>query len=375
MREKRSVYRGCLLGLAVGDAMGYTVNDRSWEDIQRDYGPNGLLGYDLVNGYADVTSHTQIAAFACNGLLLGMTRGQMQGKMAPFVKYIGLALREWAQSQRYRINPGRIFCWVARTREMCTRRCMDTLMLDTLHRDRPGSMEEPVNRYMSPGSLTLGVAVGLFADRERASGEEIDRLAAEAVALTHGSPVAFLSGAALAHLIRTVAARPELSWEELIQHTIDAIQTQFGREYSQTVELWELLRLAMTLARSETVMQPEAMELLRCSTCAEILAGALYACMVSADDFDSAMIAAVNHSGCSAAVGAVTGALLGARLGEETLPDFYLECLEPVQILRQLADDLAQGCPMDRFSNLFDDDWDQKYVQGQPVENGGWVED
>ena len=51
-----SSYRGCLLGLAVGDAMGYTVNDKSWAEICEDYGPNGLLGYDLVNGCAEITS-------------------------------------------------------------------------------------------------------------------------------------------------------------------------------------------------------------------------------------------------------------------------------------------------------------------------------
>ena len=93
MGSKSAIYRGCLLGLAVGDAMGYTVDGSTWDQIREDYGPNGLLGYDLVNGYADVTSFTQIAAFACNGLLLGLTRGQMQGTMAPFVRYVGLGIR------------------------------------------------------------------------------------------------------------------------------------------------------------------------------------------------------------------------------------------------------------------------------------------
>lgn len=95
MAVSQSSYRGCLLGLAVGDAMGYTVDNRSWQEIQEDYGPNGLLGYDLVNGYADVTSYTQLAAFTCNGLLFGLTRGQMLGKMAPFIKYVGMSSREW----------------------------------------------------------------------------------------------------------------------------------------------------------------------------------------------------------------------------------------------------------------------------------------
>jgi hypothetical protein len=53
---------------------------------------------------------------------------------------------------------------------------------------------------------------------------------------------------------------------------------------------------------------------------------------------------------------------MGAMLGEEALPEFYLECLEPTETLQELADDLAQGCPMDFGSNMFDDDWDRKYL-------------
>ena len=100
MRDILPRMRGALLGLAVGDAMGYTVDSLSIQEIRQSYGPNGLLGYDLVNGYADVTSYTQLAAFTCNGLLLGLTRGQMTGKMLPLHRYVGLSSREWAASQR-----------------------------------------------------------------------------------------------------------------------------------------------------------------------------------------------------------------------------------------------------------------------------------
>ena len=45
------------------------------------------------------------------------------------------------------------------------------------------------------------------------------------------------------------------------------------------------------------------------------------------------MITAVNHSGYSSAVGAITGAILGAKMGYSALPDFYVESLEPVDAL------------------------------------------
>ena len=55
MGEKQNIFRGCLLGLAVGDAMGYPVDKKTWEEICDEYGPNGLLGYDLRNGSAEVS--------------------------------------------------------------------------------------------------------------------------------------------------------------------------------------------------------------------------------------------------------------------------------------------------------------------------------
>ncbi len=357
-------YRGCLLGLAVGDAMGYTVDARSWQEIREDYGPNGLLGYDLVNGYADVTSYTQLAAFTCNGLLLGLTRGQMLGKMAPFVKYVEVAAREWAASQRPWGRPRRTYCWLLRKAELCRRHCMDTRMLDTLSREKVSTPEMPVNHFADPGGLTCAIGVGLFYHKDRMDQEEMDRLGAEAVALTHGSPTAFLSGAVLTHIISRQLQDPSASLKKIALEAVEAMKEQFGHQYSQAYEVATLVRHAITYAESPMVTPVEVMERLGCQDSAQVLAGAIYACLVSSEDFDSAMIAAVNHSGRSAAVGAVAGAILGIRLGEEALPEFYIECLEPGEILQELADDLYTGCPMEKGNKLFDLDWDYKYLHG-----------
>ena len=125
----------------------------------------------------------------------------------------------------------------------------------------------------------------------------------------------------------------------------------------------DLVRHAITLTRDGELTPLAVMTMLGCNTAAQCLAGAVYATIIHVANFDEAMIAAVNHSGRSAAVAAVTGALLGARLGVEALPEFYMESLEPTAILQELAVDLFTAR---QVMNIFDDDWDQKYVQGKP---------
>ena len=364
MASRQSLYRGCLLGMAVGDAMGYTVDNKSWQEIREDYGPNGLLGYDLVNGYADVTSYTQLAAFTCNGLLFGMTRGQLTGKMAPYIKYIELSSREWAASQRSWGRPSRCYCWLLRRPELCRRHCMDTRMLDTLGREIPSTLESPVNSFSDPAGLSPAIGVGLFFHKDRMDWREMARLGAEAVALTHGSPTAFLAGAMLTHVISLLLRRPGAPLKKIFLAAAEAVKEQFGHQYSQAFDLATLVRHAVTYAEAPDARPVEIMERLRCENAAQVMAGAVYTCLVCQDDFDRAMIVAVNHSGRSAAVGAIVGAVLGLRMGEEALPEFYIECLEPAETLRELADDLYTGCPMEQGNKLFDLDWDYKYNHG-----------
>ncbi len=360
MANNQSVFRGAMLGLAVGDAMGNAIDRASLAQIQEDYGPNGLLGYDLVNGYAEVTSYTQLAAFAANGLLLGLTRGRIQGRMAAPVRYIGLALKEWSRSQQYS-DPERNYCWLSTVPELKRRRCMDTRMLDALSKGL-GTLEDPQYRSDQPSALTEVLPVALMAEELGLGREETAHLAAETVVLTHGNPDAFLSGAVLAHVLSLLLEDPAMALDEILRDTVDAIQLQFGREYSQTTHIWELLQYARTLAQTDRISQMEAMERLRCRTAPEVLAGVLYACATCNGDFDAALITAVNHSGRSAAVGAITGAILGIRLGAAALPEFYLESLEPAMLLIELADDMAS--PMNFTSGIFDDDWDRKYLHG-----------
>ena len=363
MSGKQESLRGCLLGMAVGDAMGHTVDAKSWEEIRESYGPNGLLGYDLVNGYADVTSYTPLAAFTANALLLGATRGKLRQRRASPVMYIGTALREWARTQQFSA-PERNYCWLTSVPEMRRRFCMDNGLLDALSRQSLGTPENPVFLSGKPSVLPEAFPIAILAGEFDLDDKGRDLLAAQSAALTHGEPEAFLSCAVLAHAMGKILAG-QREPEAILRETVDEVSLEFGG-YPRLSRVWEVLQYAATLAQSQAVPAQTAMERLGCRTAPEVLAGALYACSVCGGDFDTAMIISVNHSGRSAAVGAVTGAVMGSVLGEEALPDFYLDCLEPAGTLRELADDMAQGCPMGRATSLYDDDWDRKYLNVGP---------
>ena len=349
MEKDTSRYVGCLLGLAVGDAMGYTVDDQTWEQIQENYGPNGLLGYDLQNEYAEVTSYTQIAAFVANGLLLGVTRS----KPDAYLRHVTVALREWAKRQHFPRDPGKSWCWVAQKPALRRRHCRDAWMLDAFRFENLGTIQRPVNKSDSPGAITGAAAIALFYNPQRLEPAQLGNLTVNTVALTHGGPNAYLSAVVLAYGLAGILQEPDRPMEEQFIQASDVMEQQFGERFSQ----------AGQIAREEGDHR-ERMEGFVCDTASQCLQGAVYAAITCPEDFDSAMILAVNHSGRSAAVGAITGAILGARLGQEALPEFYLESLEPIEELRELAADLALGSPA---KGLFDDAWDQKYTHGVPL--------
>lgn len=356
--DTNSSYQGCLLGLAVGDALGYSIDDKSWAEICETYGPNGLLGYDLQNDYADITSYTQIAAYMANALLLGISHSPRESRM-PFVK---LGLKEWTRSQMFYRDPEHSFCWIAKLPAFRRRHCRDARMLDTLRLQAFGTPEKPVNQQNSPGPLTEAVAVAMFYEPRRMTPPQVGELTAKTIALTHGNSKCYLSGVVLAYALTGILQEPEMPLEDQFRQAIAAMKGQFPGKSAEALAAY--LSAVILKARDAHLPPREALEQLQCTTAEQCLAGAMYASLTCQRDFDTAVISAVNHSGCSAAVGALTGAIVGAALGIDALPDFYLESIEARRELCILADDMRCSTPA---AGIFDDDWDQKYMQGLPL--------
>lgn len=362
MPAKSPSYRGCLLGLAAGDAMGYSADKKTWEEICRDYGPNGLLGYDLADGNADVTSYTQLAVFLTNGLLLGL----FQKKPDTYAGYVSLAIREWVNSQQAHLNPEKTRCWVAQVPCLRRRLCMDTRMPDVLRRRIAGQPEYLIPS-VTPGALTEAVGIALCADAGGMSEAQAGDLTARAIGLTHRDPKVWLSGICLCYALMRILRTPDASLPDVFTDTLDALTEAYPTHPEATGAIRDAVTRALTLTRDGALSPLVAMTMLECTDAVSCVAGAVYAACIHPGNFDEAMIVSVNHSGRSAAVAAITGAILGARLGEDGIPDFYTESPEVCPYLRQLGKDLSQPLPEDR---IFDDSWDQKYVQGVPVLDG-----
>ena len=337
MERRLSSYTGCLLGLAVGDGLGH--------------------GPERINGFLPVSGYTQQAAYACNGLLVGLTRGQITGAMAPPVRYVAEALQEWARHQLWRQN-SKVSCWISRSPRLDYRRCPENGMLDVLAAGELGTMEDHSTRLCGPGALMTAPAVGLFYDPERMPRREFRRLAAESAALTHGDPEAFLSGAALSYILSRILWEGEENLAKLTHEAAGMLRTRFGGEYRQTKDLIRMFRQLRSLTRRKEWSVEEALKSIGNETAAQIMMGALYLCMAGPGDFEECLALA---AGWAPAGAAVAGAILGALYGEEAIPEYLLEELECADVLRELALDLFGGCPMMRGSRIFDVEWDEKY--------------
>ena len=64
---------GCMVGGAVGDALGYAVEFASYDSIVKKYGEKGITRFDLDrHGVAEISDDTQMSLFTASGILLGM---------------------------------------------------------------------------------------------------------------------------------------------------------------------------------------------------------------------------------------------------------------------------------------------------------------
>src|SRR5215218_5956560 len=83
-RRTPEYFAGCLLGGAVGDALGAAVEFTSLAEIRRRFGPQGIRDYGPVYGrLGAITDDTQMTLFTAEGLLRADNRFRSYGLCHP----------------------------------------------------------------------------------------------------------------------------------------------------------------------------------------------------------------------------------------------------------------------------------------------------
>jgi ADP-ribosylglycohydrolase len=101
MTTTRDRYRGCLLGGAVGDALGAGVEFMSLDEIRGRCGPAGVTGYVPCYGRSGaITDDTQMTLFTAEGLL----RARQHGEDLPGALW--QAYQRWLATQGRRGSAG-----------------------------------------------------------------------------------------------------------------------------------------------------------------------------------------------------------------------------------------------------------------------------
>lgn len=245
-------FRGCLIGGAAGDALGYAVEFLQDEDIFKKYGANGITEYDLVNGVAQISDDTQMTLFTANGLLLGTTRGMTSGIMGSYPSYIALCYKDWLRTQiadEFGFEEPQ-YSWLNNVPEMNHSRAPGRTCISYLMHDNLGSPTDPRNNSKGCGGVMRVAPIGLYFTDKNIDIYEVDKIGTEAAALTHGHELGYFPAAALVHIIHLISNDDSISLLDAVNDSILAVRRLLApSEYFS--EFAEIMQKAICLSKED----------------------------------------------------------------------------------------------------------------------------
>ena len=357
-------FRGCLIGGAAGDALGYVVEFKNEKQIFSRYGERGITEYELNNGVAQISDDTQMTLFTATGLLVGTTRGKMRGIMGSYAGYIHQAYTDWlkTQEERFPLPDEGHYSWRVNVPELFHPRAPGNTCMTALNSGRCGSIEEPINHSKGCGGVMRVAPIGLYFNDKDRSVQDIARIGAEAAAITHGHVLGWLPAAALVQIIHEISQNGDPVYDAVMKTLY--IQDEMWPESKEKDYFLELMRKTVDFASMDKDDLGAIHQLGEGWVAEETLAIAVYCALKYAGDFDKALITSVNHKGDSDSTGAVTGNILGASLGLKGIPEKYTKDLELKDVILEIADDLCQDCRMGEYDyDHRDPAWIRKYIE------------
>lgn len=321
--------RGCLLGGAIGDALGAAIEFDPIDRIRREHGEAGVTGYVPAYGSVGaVTDDTQMVLATVAGILAEGAAGVPDPPVAVHAAYL-----RWWRLQTSRQVDGDT--WLDVLPVMAATRAPGTTSMSGLGSGRLATRTSPVNpESKGCGTVMRSAPFGLLPWLQPA---QAFAYAAVASDLTHGHPTARTSAGALAMLVRHLldgaalpaAAAATMGW--LTEH-----------QPAEGAETLSALQAAVELADSGEPPTPETLARLGQGWVAdEALAVSVWCALVREHNPAQALLLAVNHSGDSDSTGAITGNIIGAARGGEVWPPHWVEHNEAREAIRRCSAELV----------------------------------
>ena len=400
MDSKLDMIRGSLIGGAAGDALGYAVEFDSYHRIIDKYGEQGITEYELTNGIAQISDDTQMTLFTANGMLMGLTRGCMRGIGGAPEMYVECAYKDWYKTQIEPYSDEREYgyTWLGKIPAFYARRAPGNTCLTAINAMING--KTPNNDSKGCGGVMRVAPYGLFCaskDRVRYSIEGIDVAGGEIARLTHKHPLGWIPTIVLTHILYRIVkeegfngldtADAQMRFENIVTEALDLLpklvvknnvsevdwqqEKPIGNVFHNDVERQkELIERALMLANSNLSNVDCINRLGEGWVGEEALAIAVFCTARYIKDFEKAIIASVNHNGDSDSTGAVTGNIVGAIVGYNSIPDRFKDHLELHDVILAVADDLHQGCIISEYEEINTPEkqqWFDRYCEMRPA--------
>ena len=295
--------KGCLLGLACGDALGRPVEFKSAEEIASQHGEVTEMLGDGTHGQppGTITDDTEMALCIAESLV--DRRGFDPADVAD--RFV-----DWLDSDPFDIG-------------LMTRDSLSQIRQGTSWDDAGADVWES----RPEGSNAGNGSVMRCAPHAIAFAEDLDTLiqvSKESSAITHYDPRCTYGCAVLnctiAGYLRDV--------EDPLEMALDQVQGDAPDELVESLRFVPDMIDESQLETSGYVMHT--------------LQTALYDAM-TAETAEDAIVTAVNRGGDTDTIGAVTGALAGARFGSNSLPERWLDTVDKLEELELLAQALVMS--------------------------------
>ncbi|MCF3136590.1 ADP-ribosylglycohydrolase family protein [Streptomyces olivochromogenes] len=344
----RARVRGCLLGGALGDALGYPVEFSSLDRIRAAHGERGVTGpvpgaHGVVGRISD---DTQMTLFTAEALVQAHARERHKGIGGGWALLLRRAYERWLETQT-KPGPeqaapptsGAPAGGLVTEAWLYSRRAPGNACLSGVAQMYAPDPELPLDGRpgeVNPDSKGCGAVMrsapfGLVNPADAAFA-----MAARGAQITHGHPTGYYASGALAAIVAYLVAGDSL--EGSVLRALRLLELHPGHEETSAD-----LRRAVDLAAQGSPTAEKVESLGAGWVAEEALAIGVY-CALATPRVEDALLLSVNHSGDSDSTGSLCGNLLGARHGDVGLPHSWVERVEGRARIAALADDLAAEC-------------------------------